>query len=384
MGLIMVVFVGLIAFPWVNGRLHFVKDLPSKEKRQLEDAPSWNLDSLESYPKHFDQYFSDHLSVRFRLINWYGQLQYRVFDASPIPNRVIIGRDGWFFLAADEQNSYTGKWQFNDEELEKLRLELTYRNDFVERNGGKFYFMIIPSKNNIYSEKMKRNVVREHDQSWGEHIYADLRKKSKIKLIDIVPVLQRNHELEMTYYKLDNHWNEWGAFHAANEVLAVIHEDFPTVHPNLISDYSIERIDLKKGNLVEMFGLELPLEDSTVKMHPINGFQAQVIPDLPYPVMESFVYPDHYETRRAIECSQQPKILLFTDSFGELFMPFAAEQFRETVKIFDGWEYKLNEPIVQNEHADVVLLMILESNLRHILDHMSYPEAAEAPSSTTP
>ncbi len=383
-GLIAVVFLAVLAFPSANAYFALWPDLASAENRALATMPQFALDSLDSLPKRYDHYYTDHFPMRFRAINWYGQVQYRLFDTSPIPNEVIIGRDGWFFLAGNEQNSYTGRYRFWDGELEKLRKELEYRNDYIKGLGGKFYFMVVPSKNNVYADKMKGNVVREHDASWGEHVYDYLRRNTKIKLIDAVPAVRATHDREMTYFKLDNHWNQLGAFYAANAALSVIQEDFPTVHPNRLSDYSVHQSPMRNGNLVDMFGLDLVLVDTLVEVRPLLGNQPKVMPNVPYPGIPQFGFAYEYETRLAIEGSRQPKLLLITDSFGRLFFPFIATQFRESVRIFDAWQYALNAPIVQNEQPDVVLLMVLESNLRNILQHLSHekPEEPSLPSST--
>ena len=54
--------------------------------------------------------------------------------------------------------------------------------------------------------------------------------------------------------------------------------------------------------------------------------------------------------------------------------PFLAENFSVTEKIFDKWEYKLNESIVENEKPDVFLMIVLESNLRNIIKYRSFKD----------
>jgi hypothetical protein len=54
-----------------------------------------------------------------------------------------------------------------------------------------------------------------------------------------------------------------------------------------------------------------------------------------------------------------------------MIFPYLSEKFSTTELIFDGWQYKLNEDIVNHEKPDVMLLFMLESNLRNFLHHQS-------------
>jgi alginate O-acetyltransferase complex protein AlgJ len=217
--LLAILFLAMIAFPWVNGSFAVWPDLASAENRALADAPSLAVDSLDSFPKLYDRYYTDHFPMRFRAINLFAHLQYHAFNTSPIPERALIGRDGWLFMEGNEQNAYTGKFRFSPDELESLKQELEYRNDYIAKRGGKFYFMIVPSKNVVYADKMPLSVHPSSPKSWGELINDHLRSNSNVRVIDMYPTMRAHSSNEMLYFKLDNHWNERGAFYTAQEML---------------------------------------------------------------------------------------------------------------------------------------------------------------------
>jgi hypothetical protein len=104
---------------------------------------------------------------------------------------------------------------------------------------------------------------------------------------------------------------------------------------------------------------------------PKKGFVSSEVPKTGYPIIPGFPYPYAYEADREIPGSKQPRILIISDSFGEAIFPFISERFSRSVKIFDAWQFKLNEDIVANEKPDVVLVVVLESNLRNMLKHQS-------------
>lgn len=369
--LITVVFGVIIALPFLNGKLHFVPDLPSEENRALVQEPRLDSVSLDTFPKLYEEYYADHFSFRFRLADAYCKWKVRLFNTSPFPHRGIIGKDGWLFMADHENNAYLGKYGFDDVELGKFVRELEYRDDYIAQRGGKFYFMIAPSKNNIYSEKLPDSEVRLGTTSWGEHLLDHLAAHSRVRTINAYPALRKDHEVAMTYQKLDNHWTGRGALAATNAALERIHLDFPAVVPQSIADYNITGELSPKGNIAQMIGAKGEFEDSIFEFVLKNGPKAHDVPKVPYPVVEGFPWPEWYEMPAETGDTTKPKVLLITDSFGIAIFPFFRESFQRTVKIWDKWEYKLNEDIVDNEKPDIVVLMVLESNLRNMLAHLS-------------
>ncbi len=108
-------------------------------------------------------------------------------------------------------------------------------------------------------------------------------------------------------------------------------------------------------------------KDVFFEIKPKLGFKSFEAPKFGYPPPPYFVYPWKYEEDREIKDSKKPRLLIISDSFGENLFPFLSEKFSRSVKIFDSWQYKLNLDIIRNEKPDVVLLLVLESNIRCIL-----------------
>ena len=90
-----------------------------------------------------------------------------------------------------------------------------------------------------------------------------------------------------------------------------------------------------------------------------------------YPVVKGFPYPWEFEMVRERKDTTMPKLLLISDSFAGNLFPYISEPFSRSVKIFDSWQYKLNEEIVIAEKPDVVVLIVQESNIRNMLKYLS-------------
>ena len=369
--IITVSFLLIISFPFINDKLKLVKDIASSENRQMTQRPPFDIKHLDPYPERFEKYYNDNFTIRSTMVKYYNLVNLEVFKKSPLPDKIVIGNDGWLFLAGDEDDSYKGKNSLTIAELNAFKLELTYRKKYLNDMGCKFYFLIAPSKANIYSDKIPNNSFRFYTQSWGEQLIDYLNKNSEIDPINVYDVLRASKKDELLYYKLDNHWNELGAFYSVNEVLKSIHKDFPEISPTGIDQYKIEKTNTNKGNIVGMLSNTGDFKDFSIKLIPNVGFKATDAPLVGYPPVKGFPYPWEYEKDKEIKDNGKNKILIISDSFGEKTFPFFAEHFTRSVKIFDAWEYKLNKKIVEAEKPDVVVLVVLEANLRNVLRFQS-------------
>ncbi len=366
-----VAFIGLISFPFLNGKLKFIKDIENTENRQPTAKPDFDINHLDVFPSKFDKYYSDNFTIRQRLIKYFNQLNLVVFKKYPVPDQVVLGKSGWIFMGGNEVDSYRGKHRFEVNEMEQIRLELEFRKKYLEEKGCNFYFLIAPVKSNIYSEVMPSSLYRLNNQSWGEQLIEYLNKKSIVKPIDVYNTLRQSKKYGNMYYKLDNHWNKKGAFFAANEVLKRINGDIPTVNILSYSDFIVKDSISHEGNLTSMLSNTKLFTDSVFEVVPKDGFKSAAYRNVGYSVLTGFPYPWQYEFVREMPDSKKPKILIISDSFGGNIYPYISESFSRSVKIFDSWQYKLNEDIVTSEKPDVVLLMVLESNIRNMLGFQS-------------
>lgn len=69
------------------------------ENRQLAVMPEFRIAKLDPFPSQFDEYFTDHFPYRNQIIKEYSKFTGRVFNKSPLPKKVVIGNDGWLYMA---------------------------------------------------------------------------------------------------------------------------------------------------------------------------------------------------------------------------------------------------------------------------------------------
>jgi alginate O-acetyltransferase complex protein AlgJ len=365
------VFVLILSFPFINTVFKLIKDAESFENRQLTFPPSYDSILTDPFPAKFEQYYNDHFSLRNLMIKGYSFYNIILFKKSPLPDRVIIGDNGWLFTAFEDFESFQGKNRFTPEELEAFKLELEYRQKYLNERGCKFYFMIAPGKPSIYPEKIGHEYYRLNTQTWGEQLIEYLTKNSTINTINVFETFRQKKPEHDLYYKLDSHWNSIGGFYAANEVFNKLKIDFPAIESLTLSDFNIRVADECGGDINAMLGNLSIFSEPCVAVDPKKPYKAIEGASGKYPLPESFPYPEMFEVNREIKNSKKPKLLMITDSYGEYIFPFLAENFSRSVKIWDGWRYELNENIVEGEKPDVFLLMINEPKLRWVLSHQS-------------
>jgi hypothetical protein len=367
-GLISIPFLCLIAFPLINDRLSLVNDIKSSENRKHASRPEINIDLLDPFPAAYEKYYNDTFSLRNRLILNFQRFSCTVLKKSPFPQYAIIGKQGWLFLKGVELETYTGEISMTEEEFEKFGRELECRKHYLEKRGCKLYVMIIPVKPVIYPEFLPAEIFRLTYNSLGERLQKYLDVHCSVKTVNLYKAFTQNKSPRNLYCKLDNHWNHEGAFLAANEALSRIREDHPNLEPLSRDSFEISKSVINGGNTLAMLGNLNVFTDTSYSFKRKNGH-------LSFPAEEAgyhddrFAYKDEYEQVRETKDTGLPVLLIISDSFGENIFDFLSEDFRKTVKIWDNWEYKLNEDIVEKEKPDAMLLMIYEKNLPLFLPH---------------
>jgi alginate O-acetyltransferase complex protein AlgJ len=365
---ISLVFLVLISFPIINQYFHLIQDTKNTENKAPLTKPKIKEHAIDSFPALYEPYFSSNFTIRQRLIKDYYEFHLGIFRKSPHPDQVFIGKYDWLFMGSEENDSYVGSHPLTQEELENFKKELEYRQQFLQNKGIQFYFVIAPIKASIYPEYIPKSVLRKTNKTWAQTLQDYLAKNSTIKVIDLHNTLWEAKKGGNVYFKNDNHWNYRAGLFSTNYILKTIQKDFPQITEIPFTDFKeIVRVGNLSGNLTLMLAQTERYVDSIYEYDPYKGFLAEDLPAIGYPVSPGFPYCQDYELHKGIKGSKQPKLLMISDSFSNYLFPFISERFRQTTKIFDNWEYKRNEFIIENEKPDIVILVVWEANLRHIL-----------------
>jgi alginate O-acetyltransferase complex protein AlgJ len=365
--LITLQFLCVISFPFLNDRFHFITDIPGFENRKLAEKPVFNPEHLDPYPAAFEKYYNDTFALRSRIIRGFNLYNIVILKKTPFPDEVIIGKNNWLFLSGMHVNAYLGKDSFSEKELKSLKEILLQNEKYLASKNCKFYVMIVPTKANIYPENMPFTFCKLNELGWGEEINRYMDKNSDLKMIDLFTALKKEKSNDPLYYLADLHWNRLGAFYSANAAINKMSQNIPGLSPLALGDYRIVKKPLGIGDIRRMVGDLDMYNETEYELVPIAGSRSEEVKKENYMVNTGFVFPDEYARVREIKGSRQPKLLIFSDSFGMHIFPFLSENFSRTVKIFDGWSYAINTAIVEKEKPDIVLMVIYEPFIRNML-----------------
>lgn len=363
--LITILFLVFISVPFLDRYLHFFKDRASSEKRNLAPEAILDVNKLDYFPSAYDKYFKDRFSQRNRLIFWYYQLSLRCFHATPVTGQVLLGQEGWLYSAGTEEDVFKGQALFSEAQLDELADEFERRAAYLEQQNCKFYVMFPPVKAYVYPQYLPPALQMQEGKSCGIQLEEYLQQRGRVKVIPVHEML-RNRTGPPSYFKLDNHWNLLGALLAANEAVRVIQKELPGLKSLPLDSFDIHREIIKTGNLIHILSYAIPLVDTNFVLVPHHGGpRSKEVQEKKYTAPDDFA--EEYEMRMVSADTTAPRLMMVSDSFGNLIFHFLSGYFHESLKLFDAWKYQLHPDIVEQEKPDVYILLILESNIRNLL-----------------
>ncbi len=354
--------------PCWNLVVPFNLDDVSHENRALAKPPVFHPGSPDSLPLTLEPWFQDHFPFRNLLLNTRMAVDIHLLKQTPIPDYVIMGSEQWLYNTGDELAVYRGVNRFSGQELYTWIDEWEHRKVAIDALHAKMLVAIIPDKYSIYPEYLPINLKRVNTESRTDQVVRKMQEAG-LEVLDIRKILlkMKNDSLPL-FYKGDTHWNLNAGFFTYQEVMKGILRYYPKLGPVLSkSDYYVTKTKQESGNLSRMLYLKNGCGDYQYHYKRKGPLVAVIDTCEKYRPPKGFSLTEAYEERFRCQGAGNKKLLVIRDSFGHYILHFLKENFSETVSIFDAWEYKLNQNIIEREKPDVVLYLILESNLDAIL-----------------
>ena len=342
----------------------------SGENRAMAEIPAFNFSKMDAFPSQFDRYVNDHFPFRNLLLDL--SFQYSLINhQSPIP-QVVIGKNNFLFSGEGEQILFDGTLEFSEEKMKMIVDELLERQAHYYREGIRFYVVIAPTAYEIYPEFLPDYLQRINETATDRFCRMMSKKAPQIPFLYLKEQLLRSKQFGRLYYKNDNHWNPIGGYHATEAILNLMRHDFPQLPSSINDKFILTPYIRTSGNLGNMLVVRNQFRnlatDTDYKVSFIDSVQYALCenPKRKYEAPAGFAYPWEYEWRYTTNQEKQPKILVIRDSYCAAIIPFLTPWFKESVFIFDAWQYRSNDDIILQEKPDIVLLMIYEPHIRNI------------------
>ena len=326
------------------------------ENRELQQRPSISLSRLldGKFASEYTKFLSDQFINRDGLIKI--KAKFDLMTGKKEINGVYIAKNDYLmegFKRSDDNSTLS---------------KLSEINKFTNNNTGlKVSMMLVPNKVEIYS-----NLLPKSNPNNSQKEYVNFVKKnldSKIKLVELFDVFEKNKNNIDLYFKTDHHWTTDGAYLAYVEYckalnLEPINENM--LERNLASDSFKGSLYYKNGAEIG-FPDELYLylnknEDKPVLVKYYDDLKK--VPSLydvsklqgrdPY---EVFTGGNHTQIKIRTNIDTKRKLLVVKDSYANAMLPFLVNNFSEiTVVDLRYSTGSLQDVIQNNELTDVLFL----------------------------
>lgn len=364
-------FAVLLVLPALDAWLGLSGRFQSTENKRQSSRPELHFPHVRSFVRQFDAWYKENFGWRNALFYAYSRWQFRGLHQSPLPEKVVVGKQGWFFLGDSYNNvvkQHRGLMPLSADSAQIIANHLAQRQAELARQGIRLYVLIAPDSHSIYPEFLPDRVAHTTQPTRLDVLRKFVQTETRVPFIDLRDTLRAAKKGEVVYYQTDTHWNDFGSLVGAAAILNRIRRDVPTLRPVQSSDFSITKMRGGSGDLVRMMALDIrdPLFYEIKPSPAVLARQTAEIPNTEtgpratgFPSTR-FVGPTRPPDRGSLNRPNAPKLLFIGDSFSHSMMPFLAGYFRESYFVRSSF---LTPALVQQEKPDVVVFQIVERNI---------------------
>lgn len=345
-----VLFILVSATPAVTMLFTGSDTIGNEEKKQLTDVDYMN------FSDKFDSFFSTEFGFRKELVNVNNTLKYAIFKQSG-EDSVIAGDDGWLFYES-ALHDYVGEDVIDTVTAQKIAKIIEIMSQYVNSQGKKFVFVSAPNKMEIYGENMPYYTVADENDGNYEKIF-DALENTDAGYVDLKKTLTEEKKQSgiNIYHKLDSHWNNYGAWIAYKNIMSYLgleHTDYDNISYTVKKDFS--------GDLYRMLFPDGNEKDEQIYFNKESSFYYTT----------NFRGVDDLLIDTVNEDADK-NVLVFRDSFGNALYSFFAEDFKNA-------EFSRAVPydFTNIENVDVVVVELVERNLKNLLTILPLMEAPKA------
>lgn len=353
--LVLIIFLLTLGIASLGTILAPKKDVSVNEKRRLAQFPplAWNIPSLTTWPKTFENYLRDHFFHRETLVRWNALARLRLFRHSPT-FVALVGKDDWLF--------YVGDWALHDylgdgggmepERIERWADLINRRRQRLETLGVHYLLAVAPNKEKVYPEYLPERIRRHAGTTRLEALGVRMRTSdAAAHFLDLSDVLRQGKDEKQTYFKTDTHWTDPGAFIAYLEIMRRLHESFQDIKPIPRKQCTVKRQQSCGEDIALVMGLAGAITEECEKITVRQACASQK-----GTLAEFTALPPAMRNLPVFGCPQATplRLLVLSDSFGNALRDYLAESFQEVVFFREGSLFTL-APFIEEYRPDIIL-----------------------------
>ncbi|MEK5490585.1 hypothetical protein MKZ24_07615 [Paenibacillus sp. FSL R7-0297] len=368
---IAVIFVAAIAVPLIAVNKTSGK-ISVAENRALAGYPDFKTaaGTLNThFIKDFENWFSDNMGLRDKLVMTNTKLQYNIFGKLTRSD-TIMGNDNWLYLMTPEMlKAYQNLDVPSDNKFQDELARFSKLNNYFKNINIPMVTMVNPDKETVYPEFMPKSILKANPNSRTDLLVSYLSKNGSMDIFSTKDSLLKAKDDAVLYsqnYDL-SHWNNYGAFVAYQELMKKMKTYLPDIQMLNLEDFNISPYDRFSG----LYGV-LPFVETdynfTLKTPYASVMDRSLLDKLN-------ISNSHLAFRYINEKNENlPKLLIMGDSYIYLFMlPNIAESFSEVT--FLHWSNMGQvKDFVNLFNPDLFLLEFMEPAIGQFMDSITYDE----------
>jgi hypothetical protein len=221
------VYASILALPLLMSVLDLDSNEDVGEKRSLESYSNIDFSDLRSFGDQFERVYRDRFTFRSAIIRESSLFLYNVFGV--IRNElVIVGKEGQLFFGDQAERRDIAGVQFEPDRLKMAQSVLNDRLAHAAELSSTYLLLIVPNKSTALADFLPPPFVLMARRRI--HQLTELLEKDAFPIVYTEKML-RDSEFEpsATYFKLDTHWNQRGAYVVAKFIAAHLKVDPPEV-----------------------------------------------------------------------------------------------------------------------------------------------------------
>ena len=348
----LLLLMGTIYIPFVSNL--FFSNTEMLDNRALKTRP---VKLTPQFTQQFTDYYNDTFAGRKKLIVSYVKLKQKLkIDTG----QYFYGKEDWMFYDAAKINNgnslvgYYGEARLNEGELKQLEQSLQKEKSFFEQFGAKYLLLVVPDKENIYSELMPDNMQRARvsDMALSDVAIHYLAQNTDIDVLTLKADLLSAKEKSPypLYYPKDTHWNGIGAYIGFEALVKNLHQkiDIPELSADIIHQTGLVGQDMH------------PIDTSmsyTVSFLDDVSFKKTEIPEV-----QVVVYDNH-------QAFLPYTLMVAGDSFAVALVPYLAKAYKRVVTVPGGSKDKnFYLQLLQKYQPDYVVHELVERYFQGLLN----------------
>jgi len=306
---------------------------------------------------NFKYQYTEHFGLKDDLFRLYKNIKTKTFHDPVLPDRVVKGLDGWFFLGNHNNNllnDHFGNNPISNSDRYVITKKIEAIRTQLQQRGIALILMVPPNKHTIYGEYLPFQ-LSQHPTVVSQ-LKSHFKATLDVDLLDVSKTLLTHKDQHQLYYRTNTHWTDIGAFYGYQELMKSIQQQisFPLPLVNL-NDYEQITMPIENADITKM--IQLNTDEQVVYLHKKS------------PEKATFVNSDasliHFRNSTG-----KLKLLMYKDSFANALIPFLNESFEKTWYTTD---YRINYDFIDQIKPDIVVIEIVERNLVYNLINSKKP-----------